>query len=237
MLHLMVGSVARHTHDVAPQTWRRYLQLFLDDVQAGRDTTATPGQRSVARARLPIGDTGGVTMTRIREYRTGKGLSVRELAVRAGVSPGLISQVERDVTDPSLETMRKIALVLDVPLFSLFRESDHDQVAIIRRSGRLRVATPHSTMSYTRASPGGARLEVLEGELEPGASSSDEPWSHPSQECVVVQAGVLIVHVGQHRHALYEGDSCTFDSTIPHRFSNESDQIARFLISVTPPSY
>ncbi|WP_020662305.1 helix-turn-helix domain-containing protein [Amycolatopsis benzoatilytica] len=178
-----------------------------------------------------------MTVTRIREFRSQRGLTVRELADQAGVSTGLISQVERGVTDPSLETMRRIAEVLEVPLFSLFQEPDEQSVAVIRGADRYRISSPHHAITYTRASPGGAKLEVLEGVLEPGGVSADEPRSHPSQECVVVLAGELTVQVGEQTHVLAAEDSCTFDSSIPHRFRNDSTTAARFLVSVTPPSY
>jgi transcriptional regulator with XRE-family HTH domain len=179
----------------------------------------------------------GMAATRIKELRLARGLSARMLAEQANVSSALISQVERDITDPSLETMRRIASVLEVPLFSLFQEEVLDQVAVIRRDQRLQITAPRGALAYTRATPGGSRLELLEGVLEPGKASSDTAWSHPSEECVVVLAGRLTVHVGADTHELGEGDSITFESRLPHRYSNESDAVARFLIAVTPPSY
>ncbi|MEU7765445.1 XRE family transcriptional regulator [Nocardia sp. NPDC049190] len=178
-----------------------------------------------------------MTVTRIREYRNLRGMTVRQLADRAGVSTGLISQVERGVTDPSLETMRRIAEVLDIPLFSLFQDGDDQTVAVIRHDDRYRISSPHHAITYTRASPGGAKLEVLEGSLEPGAVSSDSLRSHPSEECVVVLSGRLTIEVGDQTHLIKTGDSCYFDSHIPHRFRNEGRTTVRFMISVTPPSY
>ncbi|MGH3730620.1 MAG: helix-turn-helix domain-containing protein [Micromonosporaceae bacterium] len=175
--------------------------------------------------------------TRIREYRQIKGMTVRELAGKAGVSAGLVSQVERGITDPSLETMRRIAEVLGVPLFSLFQDGDARSVAVIRRDDRFQISSPHSSISYARASRGSARLEVLEGSLEPGATSSDALRSHPSEECVVVLTGQLTVEVGDETHVLGPGDSCHFDSNLPHRFGNAGKTPARYLISVAPPSY
>nr|WP_275670111.1 XRE family transcriptional regulator [Kribbella speibonae] len=176
-------------------------------------------------------------MTRIREIRTLRGMTVRELADNAGVSSALISQVERGVTDPSLETMRRIAEALDTPMFSLFQDGDDETVAVIRREDRYEISSPHHAITYTRASPGGSKLEVLEGSLEPGAATSETPRSHPSEECVVVLAGRLTVQVGDQTHVLKIGDSCTFDSNIPHLYRNEGRNVVRFLLSVTPPSY
>ncbi|MFI7066812.1 helix-turn-helix domain-containing protein [Kribbella sp. NPDC050124] len=65
-----------------------------------------------------------MTVTRIREIRTLRGMTVRQLADHSGGSSALISQVKRGVTDPSLETMRRIAGALDTPMFSLFQDGD-----------------------------------------------------------------------------------------------------------------
>lgn len=175
--------------------------------------------------------------SRVREFRTAKGLTVRELARRAEVSTGLISQVERGVTDPSLETMRKIARVLDVPLFSLFLEDESGGVAVIRRTERFTIGSPHSTVTYTRASRGSGRLEVLEATLEPGSASAEVLRGHPSEECVVCLSGRLAIEFDGERHILEEGDSAHFDSNLPHRYANAADTPTRYLVSVTPPGY
>jgi transcriptional regulator with XRE-family HTH domain len=173
---------------------------------------------------------------RIRQLRTVRSLTATELAKVAQVSPGLISQVERGITDPSLETLRRIARALDVPLFSLFAGEDVEPVAVVRAGRRARVQSPQGGISYDRLSAGG-KVEVLEGRLEPGAASSDEAWAHPSEECAVVLAGQLTVEVDGERQVLHPGDSATFDSRRPHRYLNENCRPVRFLVAVSPPSY
>ncbi|UYM04305.1 helix-turn-helix domain-containing protein [Solicola gregarius] len=174
---------------------------------------------------------------RIRRTREERGLSVRELASRAGLSAGMISQVERGITDPSLQTLRVIAKVLNTPLFDFFAAAEADDVAIIRADARMTIRSPHGGLTYTRLSPGSGRIEVLEGVLQPGASSSDEPWAHPSEECVVVTAGSLVVEVSGQTHRLGLGDSCYFDSRLPHRYLNDTAEPTRFTLAITPPSY
>lgn len=164
-------------------------------------------------------------------------MTLVELARTTGLSAGLISQVERGLTDPSLETLRRIARTLEVPLFSLFQDITEGAVAVVRRDRRMLVRSPQGGITYARISPGNGKLEVLEGTLGPWASSSAEPWSHPSEECVVVQRGSLLAEVAGEAFELGPGDSCYFDSRRPHRYVNPSDEPATFLISITPPSY
>ncbi|MBB4688045.1 helix-turn-helix domain-containing protein [Amycolatopsis jiangsuensis] len=182
------------------------------------------------------GEVGGLG-DRIRALRMAKALSIRELAARAGVSTGLISQVERGLTDPSLQTARVLAKALETPLFDLFAEPEKAAVAVVRKDRRLKQQSPHGEISYERVSPGSGRLELLEGTLRPGGVSSGRSWTHPSEECVVVTRGVLVVEVDGAEHRLAEGDSCYFDSRLPHRYRNDGSGPATFLVAVTPPSY
>lgn len=174
---------------------------------------------------------------RIRSLRRERQLTVRQLAYRAEVSPAHISQVERDINDPSLDSLRRIAQALGVPLFDLFQQPEEADVAVVRSDSRMQTRSPHGELVYSRLSPGFGRLEVLEGVLQPGAASSQEAWSHPSEECVVVSSGVLIAEVDGQRHELHEGDSCYFNSRLPHRYVNECEVQSVFLVSITPPSF
>lgn len=174
--------------------------------------------------------------TRIRALRTARGMTVTELARRAEVSTGLISQVERELSDPSLVTVRKIARALDIPLFSLFEEAEPDDVAVVRKDRRMSVQSPGG-IAYSRISAGRGRLEVLHGVLTPGGASAAEPWSHPSEECVLVTVGRLVVEVAGQEYPLGVGDSSQFDSRLPHRYVNPHGRQAEFILSITPPSY
>ena len=72
---------------------------------------------------------------RIRSARARRELSVAELAGRAGVSKSLVSQIERGIAAPSIDTVRRLASVLQVPVFSLFLE-DPDDGMVVRRAER-----------------------------------------------------------------------------------------------------
>jgi transcriptional regulator with XRE-family HTH domain len=174
---------------------------------------------------------------RIRAVRQERQLTVRQLASSAGVSPALISQVERSINDPSLDSLRRIAQALGVPLFDLFQQPEDPGVAVVRADSRMQVRSPHGELIYARLSPGFGKLEVLEGTLEAGGVSSERPWSHPSEECAVVTTGRLVAEVDGSRRELARGDSCYFDSRLPHRYINDWKTPAVFLLSITPPSF
>lgn len=174
---------------------------------------------------------------RIRQLRGERGLTLRQLAAQASVSPALISQVERGINDPSLETLRRVAKALDVALFDLFHEPERVDTTVIRSEARMAITSRLGDMTYTRLTPGFGKMEMLEGVLEPGGRSSEEPWTHPSEECAVVTEGRMVAEVDGRRHLLEVGDSCYFDSRLPHRYLNEDDVRTVFLLSVTPPGF
>lgn len=172
---------------------------------------------------------------RIRQVRLHKKLSLRKLAELAEVSPGLISQVERGLTQPSLDTLRQIARALDTPLFSLL-DDNVEQVAVVRQNERMSIQSA-SGVQYQRISPGFGSIEMLAGFLPPGGSSVGQRWSHPAEECVLVTEGQLLVDVGDDQHCLQTGDSCYFNSSLPHAYRNPYDKDVRFIVAITPPSY
>lgn len=175
---------------------------------------------------------------RIRKLRLERGMTIAELAETAEVSTALISQVERGVTDPSLATLRQIAKVLAVPLFDLFDpDPQGSSVTVIKRGEESTITSPNGDASYARKSVPHGQVEVLRGELRPGGVSHAEPWSHPAEECVVVVSGSLLVEVDGEGHRLAEGDSCYFNSRLPHRLVNDGEAPTVFLVAVTPPSY
>jgi len=117
-------------------------------------------------------------------------MTVTELARLAEVSTGLISQVERELSDPSLATIRKIARALDSPLFSLFEEPETDDIAVVRRDSRMTVQSPGG-IAYSRISAGRGRLEVLQGTLSAGAAlGSVQTVSSAGQQAYLAQLDV-----------------------------------------------
>ena len=200
------------------------------DRPADPRTTGAGALRGSDRAAEAVGG-------RDRSARQRRGLALRTLSAQAGVSIGLLSEIERGLTDPSLQTLRHVARALDVPLFDFFAPPEPTPVAVIRRDRRVGLAAPQSGVTYTRVSHGAGHLEMLEGTLAPGGASSPEPWAHSSEECVLVTAGQVSVEVGGETHALEIGDSCYFDSRLPHRYVNHGDAPAVFVVAVTPPSF
>lgn len=165
----------------------------------------------------------------IRQLRQAKGMTLQELAAQTQTTAGYLSQLERDLVDPSLSTLRKIARALDTPLFSLV-ESQDDAARIIRRDRRQKIAFPDTNVTLEILTP---KFETAPGEVfvmtfALGARkwSNNERVSHNVDECFYAQKGELEVLVGRSTYYLRQGDSIYIRANTPHNIYNPGDEAA-----------
>lgn len=169
---------------------------------------------------------------RVRALRESMGLSLRDLAVRSGVSAPMLSQVERGDTSPTLASASKIAAGLELTLSQLLRLDEGQHVAITRAGARRRLERGgHRIEELTPPLPG-QRADVSLHELSPEATTggrANPPMHEPgSRETAVVLEGELALILDGSRHELGAGDSVTFDADLPHHFENDGVEPTRF---------
>lgn len=177
---------------------------------------------------------------RIRALRRAKHLTLKDIADRAGVTEGFLSQVERGLASPSIGTLRRIAAGLGQSIGSLFEgDGDSGLGVLVRRAERRVIDYPGLKARdefVTRAL--GGKLQVIMSIVEPGGGTGDEPYTHDSdEECVLVLEGSLDLWIGETLYRLEAGDSVTHSSRTPHWNRNTGDRPARVLFILTPPSY
>ena len=175
---------------------------------------------------------------RIRSVRQARSLTLRDVSERAGVTESFLSQVERDVTSPSIATLQRIARALDLSIAQLFAE-EPETGRVVRREARRHVAYPglKSIDEFLTSNMAG-RLQVILSTIQPGGGTGAEPYTHDSdEEVVVVLSGVLDLWVGDEHYVLREGDAITFPSRLPHWNMNKGDVPVTVLFCLTPPSF
>lgn len=194
---------------------------------------------------------------RIREIRTSKDMKITEMSRQSGLTTSMISQMERGLISPSIETLKKVGNVLDVPLSLLF-ETDA-AVASNPLPTKLPAAGDMKQVSLYGVSPvvhpdarkklypgEGIELQLLNPNLsgpiefiynvyQPQTGAQVNKGSHPGVECGLVLTGELVVEIGEETHVLHAGDSITFDSTTPHAKRNLSDKVCTCVWATVPP--
>ncbi len=204
-------------------------------------TAAEPSLPSGQSREAPLDGLGG----EIRSLRGQRGMSAAALARAVGVSPSLISQIERGVTTPSIEVLWAIARALDVSMGSFFQETvqspssaaSQQKAIVVRADARKRIALPNS-VSYELLSPDlRHQIEFTWAVFEPGEHSPYEPYSHEGEEQMVVIEGEIHFWVDGEEFVLGAGDAITIDSGLPHRAANLGKRRAITVAAMTPPSF
>ncbi|HEY0212969.1 MAG TPA: cupin domain-containing protein [Paenirhodobacter sp.] len=172
---------------------------------------------------------------RLRELRTRRGLTIAELAVAAGLSSGIISQIERGKANPSIRTLQRLRAALGVNLWEFLDSSDTVQAGprkddFIRHSGeRMSITVGKTHLIKELLSPhAGGNLRFMIVTLPPGGESEDVLMSQGEKGGYVLE-GRLRVTVGTETGDLGPGDSFQFRADIGHRIFNPYTQPARVI--------
>lgn len=173
----------------------------------------------------------------IRKLRRKQNISIEQLAEKTGLSTGLISQLERNITGPSVASLWKIAKALNVSI-NYFFEGFEENDPIVRKNERKKIQLPNSNITYELLCPNLQRaIEMLLVKIEPGECSTEERICHEGEECGYVIQGTLKVKWGDKEYLLNEGDSIYLDSTVPHRYVNCGNITSISIWAMVPPSF
>lgn len=175
--------------------------------------------------------------TRIRTLRNQRGMSVNELAAKAGVSSGIVSQIERGKANPSLRTLERIRTALGVPLTFILEGAAEQAAASIpfirRANDRPHFNVGPYPLMKEHLSPVGARdLEMMIIHFPP-ESQSDEVVMGDGEKAGLVLSGEIRLLVGESEAILFEGDSFQFESSMAHKVFNDSPVPAKVLWIMT----
>ncbi|RUM99541.1 cupin domain-containing protein [Pseudaminobacter arsenicus] len=178
----------------------------------------------------------------VRAMRKSAGLSLKELAEKAGLSIGMISQIERGAASPSIRSLRQISEALKVPTSLFFQEGDippaNEIGRIVRNNARRIMMLRQNGVSKELLTPDfSGTVELLLIRLEPGGTSGPEYYTHKGEEAGLVLCGAIKLWVEEDSYILKAGDSFRFKSTLPHRYCSASDEVTEVLWVDTPPYY
>lgn len=181
---------------------------------------------------------------RIRAAREGHGLTLKALADSMGVTPSLLSQVETDKVLPSLNTLYRLALRLELSVDDLLELGPRaPATAVAARPTAVAADSPavqRREHNPTLDMANGVRWERLAGGTSDGVEPlfiTYAPHSHSSYdgslmrqrgyEFGVLLEGTLSLTLGAETHVLRAGDSVHFDNSLPHVYVNDSDEEAK----------
>ncbi len=178
---------------------------------------------------------------RLRVLRTGRGLSLRALAERSGVTAGALSLIENGKNSPSVSTLKKVLSALELTLADFFTggQADREVACVVVPGSRLvNVASGRGLQYLSLPGPRDGRvIQVMHEVYSPGADTGPELYSHVGEEAGFCVSGTIEVTVDGRAEVLKPGDAFYFSSNLPHRWRNIGGTTARMISACTPPSF
>lgn len=181
--------------------------------------------------------------TRLRHARLMAGARLKDVADQAGCSESLVSKIENNKLEPSLQVLGKLCAVLKIGLGDLFSPPEDDDPVVTRAGQRTFVETDDFLRRGTgirmeRVIPY-ARGHLLQSNIHvvaPGGASFGM-ISHPGEEVGYLISGEIELFVGENVYRLTTGDTFCFRSDIGHGYRNVGATEARILFVNTPPAF
>ncbi len=174
---------------------------------------------------------------RVKELRRRRGLTLEDLAERAGVSRAMISKVERGEKNPTLVVAAKVAEGLGVTISELLGVEERQEIVVIPRERRMVMRDPETGFERQLLSPtfGGRGVEFVRNVVPYGSTSGEfPPHRRGVEEYVVVEKGRLRTFIGGEERLLESGDALYFEAHVSHRFDNAGDgECSYYLVIVS----
>ena len=175
---------------------------------------------------------------RIKRKRESLGFQMKELSIKIGVTPSLISQIENGKAFPSIVTLKKVAEALQTTVGELIGENDNLVQHPLLKSNERRFAkeNENGTSSHLLSYHNPAKqIEPYIIQFNKNSDSKEIMTSNfPGQEFCFVLKGRFEAKVNDKTYNLYEGDSFYFHSSRPHLFKNTSGKKAELIWIITP---
>lgn len=166
---------------------------------------------------------------RVREVRIERHLTLAQVAAKAGVTRAFVSQVERGQTAASVSNMYRISAAIGLDLGTLFEpplfEPLHSR--LIRADERKPSFYGGSAIAYYKLTPQDeGRVELIEAHAAPGGSPDEALYARQGEVAIAhVKQGRLEFHFEGQTTVLNEGDTLTYDPTVPHTWRNSSQSM------------
>ena len=164
-------------------------------------------------------------MLKIRNYRKERNLTIKELAAMTGMSISYISQVERGELDPSLSSLRKIASVLQLPIYLLLDDVEIMGDLTRRKDQQLVRTSEDGAVTYRFLTPlpspeFSPQMLLMHFAIAPRSQDTPEPIRHASEEMIYVMEGQLTIQIGGSDIVLNPGDTTVIQKNLPHICKN-----------------
>jgi transcriptional regulator with XRE-family HTH domain len=179
---------------------------------------------------------------KVRMLRKKKSMTIDELSSKSGFTSSYISQVERNLIEPSLSALGRICKVLEISPY-YFMDNDDDSVTITRKEDRQKLLISESNKEINYLLPINSnkktnfKFDIYETIVNPDNWDSSNFIMLESDKCVIIKKGTLLVKFNDKNEILQEGDSIYICSNTPHKIYNPTEETCEILCIISPQIY
>lgn len=166
--------------------------------------------------------------SKVRKLRKLNEMTIEELSEKSGFTASYISQVERNLIEPSLTALGKICKVFNISPFYFLDEGNN--VIVTRKDERQKLIISENDYELEYYIPiseefkNKTKMNIYRFALNPGKWNNDKFTIIDSDKCVIIVKGKLIVNFTDYNEIIEEGDSIYISSNVPHKLFNPSDE-------------
>jgi transcriptional regulator with XRE-family HTH domain len=209
-----------------------------DEVQTSPSTEKNTGKESTRRARDV--SHGNVLAQRLSSYRKLNGLSLEQVATRAGITKSYLSKLERGLSSPTIGTLLRLAQALGRSAEQLIGEAEqNDDIVLVKAQERIPFTRSNEREGYIYEAIAANRTKkaMVPFIMTPPAMVDEKTdlASHAGEELIFLVSGVMEVIFADRVIKLEAGDSLYFNASIPHRSRSLSTEPAQALVVVSIP--
>ena len=172
---------------------------------------------------------------KIKELRLQSDLTQEELADRCELTKGYISQLENDLTSPSIATLIDILSALGTTLKDFFSDEEEQQIVFKESDFFEKDAGAYKMQWLVNNSQKNAMEPILMELMPTKKTEADIP--HEGEEFGYVLTGSILIHHGNKKYRCNKGESFYYSSSKSHFIENPTDRVAKFLWISAPPTF
>jgi len=173
--------------------------------------------------------------TKIKALRTKLNLTQIELGNRCDLTKGYISQIENDITSPSISTLTDILTALGTNLKEFFSDDDDSQIVFTKEDYFVK-ETEKETTTWLVPNSQKNEMEPILFTLEPN-ESSDIDIPHEGEEFGYVLQGRITLHYGNTTQVVKKGETFYFITDKQHYLTNTGNVRAVIIWVTSPPNF
>ena len=184
---------------------------------------------------------------KLRAVRESRKLSQRDLATRAGLTGGAISQIEQNKSSPSVASLKALLDAIPMTMSEFFAEVESSgppkhfysvdefielspqDIGLADSAARLSLRQLGNASNHS--------LQILHENYPPGTDTGPNMLSHEGEEAGIIVSGIIEITVDDQVRVLNPGEGYLFDSRLPHRFRNIGEKPCVIISACTPPTF